>query len=119
MNSRKESDGASLETWSSSTRGFLPSNKFGLGQDDLKMSKLEQGKAPPSRLAAHGNNDVSFMVYRRFAWLHLQVLLWGDELLTDPNVGTGGGPSQRDDFFARPWQYLSQLITKLLARYGK
>ena len=109
MTSKEDSDGGSLSTWSSSTRGGRPSNKFGMGQDDSKMSKLEQGKAHPSRLAAHGNNDVWFMVYRRFAWLQLQVLLWGNELLTDPNVGTGGGPSQRHPY----------LITRLLARYGK
>ena len=132
MTSREESDGGSLSTWSSYTRGGLPSNEPRIGQDDSKMSNLEQRKAHTNRLDAHENNDMCFMVYRRFGWLHLQVLVcFRDELmqweqsLRDPNKNDGRGPFQRqsfptkDDFFTRPRRYLSQLITQLLARYGK
>ncbi|CAL8580652.1 hypothetical protein XPA_006372 [Xanthoria parietina] len=95
------------------------------------MSKLEQRRARMSRLDAHGNNDVCFMVYRRFAWLHSQVLkflpdmMWGEELSRDPNQIDGRGPFPRppfptkDDFFARPGRYLSQLIAQQLARYDE
>ncbi len=129
--SREESIPGSLPTWSSSTRGVLPTNESGMGQDDSKMSKLEQRRARMSRLDAHGKNDVCFMVYRRFAWLHSQVLkflpdmMWGEELSRDPNQIDGRGPFPRppfptkDDFFARPGRYLSQLIAQQLARYGK
>lgn len=130
MTSREESTPGSLPIWSSSTREVSPANEFGMGQDDSKMSKLEQRRAHTSRLDAHRNN-MCFMVYRRFAWLHLQVLkflldmMWGEELSRDPNQIDGRGPFQRqsfptkDDFFARPGRYLSQSITQLLAGYGK
>lgn len=132
MTSREASDDGSLPMWSFYTREGPPANGPRIGQDDSKPSKVEKRRAHTDRLDAFRNINESFMVYRRFGWLHSRVLKCLEEELTqweqslrDPKENDGRGPFRRqffptkDDFSTQPRRHLLQLITQQLARYGK